>query len=35
MTGREASGTVAALGEGVTGLAPGEEVAAYLVEGGG
>ncbi|MFE5509419.1 zinc-binding alcohol dehydrogenase family protein [Streptomyces sp. NPDC056529] len=35
VTGLEASGTVAALGEGVTGLAPGEEVAAYLTDGGG
>ncbi|MFE8015804.1 zinc-binding alcohol dehydrogenase family protein [Streptomyces antibioticus] len=35
VTGLEASGTVAALGEGVTGLTLGEEVAAYLPDGGG
>jgi len=34
-TGLEASGTVAALGGGVTGLAVGDEVAAYLPDGGG
>ncbi|MFE3716876.1 quinone oxidoreductase family protein [Streptomyces cyaneofuscatus] len=35
VTGLEASGTVAALGGGVTGLAVGDEVAAYLPDGGG
>ncbi|MFD3650659.1 alcohol dehydrogenase catalytic domain-containing protein [Streptomyces cyaneofuscatus] len=35
VTGLEASGTGAALGGGVTGLAVGDEVAAYLPDGGG
>ncbi|WP_424215922.1 quinone oxidoreductase family protein (plasmid) [Streptomyces sp. BI20] len=35
VTGLEASGTVAALGPGVTGVAVGDEVAAYLPDGGG
>ncbi|MFD8469686.1 zinc-binding alcohol dehydrogenase family protein [Streptomyces cyaneofuscatus] len=35
VTGLEASGTVVALGGGVTGPAVGDEVAAYLPDGGG
>ncbi|MEV7895952.1 quinone oxidoreductase family protein [Streptomyces cyaneofuscatus] len=35
VTGLEASGTVAALGAGVAGLAVGDQVAAYLPDGGG
>jgi NADPH2:quinone reductase len=35
VTGLEASGHIAALGEGVTGLAVGDPVAAYLADGGG
>ncbi|MGW2820344.1 quinone oxidoreductase family protein [Streptomyces sp. NPDC001443] len=35
VTGLEASGTVAATGAGVTDLAVGDEVAAYLPDGGG
>jgi len=35
VTGLEASGRVVALGEGVTGVSVGEEVAAYLPDGGG
>lgn len=35
VTGLEVSGTVAAVGADVTGLRPGDEVAAYLPDGGG
>ncbi|MCG7204120.1 quinone oxidoreductase family protein [Streptomyces arenae] len=35
VTGLEVSGTVAAAGADVTGLRPGDEVAAYLPDGGG
>lgn len=35
VTGLEASGHVAALGEGVTGVSVGDRVAAYLPDGGG